>query len=246
MRGMYERIDRRGFVTSVASAWLAGAAGANAPAPRPQARRRVNSVIRNAYVLTLDPAGGDIAAGDVHFRNGAIVAVGRNVEAPGADVIDGSNTIVLPGFVETHWHMWNGLLRGLVLDGATWGYFPLQRLADGHRLVTTAYDDLGQGVLPVGAGVRVDRGAAEERGPQHPAVAVDADDPRRLGGVEGEREACVRTRGDPEPPRAGERGDRRRGAQNRRNVRSRSRVAGARTGRVTVRAGSTRRHGLGR
>ena len=130
MRGMYERINRRGFVTSVASSWLAGAVGANAQAPRPQVRRRVNAVIRGSYVLTLDPTTGDIATGDVHFRNGAIVAVGRNVEAQGAEIIDGRNTIVLPGFVETHWHMWNGLLRGLVLDGDTWGYFPLQRLAD--------------------------------------------------------------------------------------------------------------------
>ncbi len=40
-------------------------------------------VIRNAYVMTMDEAG-DIANADVHVANGAIVAVGQNLKAPGA------------------------------------------------------------------------------------------------------------------------------------------------------------------
>ena len=31
--------------------------------------------------------------------------------------------IVLPGFIETHWHMWNSLLRGFVSDSADTSYF---------------------------------------------------------------------------------------------------------------------------
>jgi cytosine/adenosine deaminase-related metal-dependent hydrolase len=131
-------MKRRDFVTSLA-ATMAGAAmprRAESQVVIGLPRVRVNAIIRNAYVLTLDPALGDVANGDVHVRNGAIVAVGQNLQAPGAQVIDGRNTIVCPGFVETHWHMWNGILRGLVLDGPDWGYFPLQRLADAY----TTYD----------------------------------------------------------------------------------------------------------
>jgi 5-methylthioadenosine/S-adenosylhomocysteine deaminase len=79
-------------------------------------------VIRNAYVMTMDDAG-DIADADVHVANGAIVAVGQALKAPGAAVIDGRGAIVLPGLIETHWHMWNTLLRSMSGDKADFGYF---------------------------------------------------------------------------------------------------------------------------
>jgi 5-methylthioadenosine/S-adenosylhomocysteine deaminase len=84
-------------------------------------------LIRNAYVLTMDPAVGDIAGGDVHVRAGAIAAVGRGLTAPGAEVIDGAGMLVLPGFVETHWHVWTTLLRSLSGDRQEHGYFPTSR-----------------------------------------------------------------------------------------------------------------------
>src|SRR5215813_3851063 len=58
-------------------------------------------VVRNAYVVTMDPQLGDIPSGDVHVRNGALVAVGSNLAAPGVEEIDGSNRIALPGFIDT-------------------------------------------------------------------------------------------------------------------------------------------------
>ena len=79
-------------------------------------------VIRNAYVMTMDEAG-DIANADVHVANGVIVAVGQNLRAPGAAAIDGQAMIVLPGLVETHWHMWNTLLRSMSGDKPDFGYF---------------------------------------------------------------------------------------------------------------------------
>jgi cytosine/adenosine deaminase-related metal-dependent hydrolase len=84
-------------------------------------------LIRNAYVLTMDAELGDIAGGDVHVRAGAIAAVGRNLAAPGAEVIDGAGMLVLPGFVETHWHVWTTLLRSLSGDKQEHGYFPTSR-----------------------------------------------------------------------------------------------------------------------
>jgi cytosine/adenosine deaminase-related metal-dependent hydrolase len=80
-------------------------------------------VIRNAYVMTMDPDLGDLARGDVHVKGGAIVAVGKNLKG-GGQLIDGRGTIVLPGFVDTHWHMWNTLLRSMAGDKPEIGYFP--------------------------------------------------------------------------------------------------------------------------
>jgi 5-methylthioadenosine/S-adenosylhomocysteine deaminase len=59
-------------------------------------------LIRSAYVMTMDPTLGDIPGGDVHVQNGAIIAIGKGIQAPGAIVISGRGMIVLPGLVETH------------------------------------------------------------------------------------------------------------------------------------------------
>jgi 5-methylthioadenosine/S-adenosylhomocysteine deaminase len=40
-------------------------------------------VVRNAYVVTMDPKLGDMPVADVHVRNGAIIAVGAKLSAPG-------------------------------------------------------------------------------------------------------------------------------------------------------------------
>jgi len=66
---------------------------------------------------------GDIPGGDVHVRDGVIHAIGTNLDVPEAELVDAAGKIVLPGFIDTHWHMWNTLLRGMsdgrpVPDGA--------------------------------------------------------------------------------------------------------------------------------
>lgn len=111
---------------------LAAGASSGAPLNLVSAQTRTASManellIRNAYVLTMDAARGDIAGGDVHVRAGAIAAVGRGLAAPGAEVIDGTGMLVLPGLVETHWHVWTTLLRSLAGDRAEHGYFPTSR-----------------------------------------------------------------------------------------------------------------------
>jgi len=71
-----------------------------------------NLLIRGGYVLTMDSAG-DLPGADVHVQDGVIQRIGANLDAPGAEVIDAAGKIVAPGLVDTHWHMWNTLLRGM-------------------------------------------------------------------------------------------------------------------------------------
>jgi len=83
-------------------------------------------VVRGAHVLSMDPAVGDLPSGDVHVRNGAIVAVAASVQTPGAEVIDGKGMICMPGFVETHWHLWTSAMRPLMRqDDPKQSYFPV-------------------------------------------------------------------------------------------------------------------------
>ena len=104
---------------------IAGDAHAQVPAPPQPARlpARGNFVIRNAHVMTMEPGTGDIVGGDVHVKDGLIAAIGQYLEAPGSNTIKGEGTIVLPGLAETHWHMWNTLLRSMSGEKAEFGYF---------------------------------------------------------------------------------------------------------------------------
>jgi 5-methylthioadenosine/S-adenosylhomocysteine deaminase len=80
-------------------------------------------VIRRGHVLTMDPRLGDIPGADVLLRDGRIVAIGPDLDAPGARVLDAGGMIVAPGLVDTHWHMWNTLLRSMSGGGPEPGYF---------------------------------------------------------------------------------------------------------------------------
>ena len=97
--------------------------GGAEPASMGKLSNRTDFVIRNAYVMPMEPCAADMKDADIHVRNGEIVAIGQKLNAPGAMAIDGRDTIVLPGFVETHWHMWNTLLRGMSGEKSDYGYF---------------------------------------------------------------------------------------------------------------------------
>lgn len=82
---------------------------------------RGNYVIKNGAVITVDAAG-VLPRADVHVNNGRIEAVGPNLNVAGAETIDATDMIVMPGFIDTHYHMWSALGRNFVGDG--FGYFP--------------------------------------------------------------------------------------------------------------------------
>jgi cytosine/adenosine deaminase-related metal-dependent hydrolase len=117
------RVSRRRVLHGGVALGLFGMTGRITAAPAPRLPARGNVVIRNAYVMTMEPGTGDIRDGDVHVKDGVIAAVGAKLSAPGATVINGTGTIVLPGLVETHWHMWNTLLRSMSGEKPEFGYF---------------------------------------------------------------------------------------------------------------------------
>ena len=97
-----------------------------AAAPSPSLPARGEFLIRGATVLTMDPAVPDLAGGDVHVREGTIVSVAQKIEMPSAEAIEGTGMICIPGFVDTHFHLWNSMLRLYVrADVPALGYFPV-------------------------------------------------------------------------------------------------------------------------
>ena len=77
-------------------------------------------LIRNGAVITVDQAG-VLPRADILVREGWIEAIGPDLTAAGAETIDATDMIVMPGFVDTHYHMWSALGRNFIGDG--FGYF---------------------------------------------------------------------------------------------------------------------------
>jgi 5-methylthioadenosine/S-adenosylhomocysteine deaminase len=130
------RVTRRTMLKGAAAlAALAEASGElqaqqatsrSAPGPRAPLPPRGEFVIRGASVLSMDPSVGDLATGDVHVRDGVIVAVGPRIELMNIQSVEGSGMICMPGFVDTHWHLWTSLFRPFVrADISDLGYFPV-------------------------------------------------------------------------------------------------------------------------
>lgn len=81
------------------------------------------TLIRGGCVVSLDPGVGEIPRGDVLIENGKILEVGPSLEVDGADIIDATDTIVLPGFVDTHRHIWQASMRSITADWSLMDYF---------------------------------------------------------------------------------------------------------------------------
>ena len=63
----------------------------------------MNFIIRNAEVF--DGTGSDAQANtDVWVRDGQIAAVGPEIDAPDAEVIDATGLSLMPGIIDTHTH----------------------------------------------------------------------------------------------------------------------------------------------
>ena len=66
-------------------------------------------LLKGGVVLSLDPAVGDFAKADVLIEGKKIKAVGPNLKAGGAQIVDCSGMIVMPGFITTHHHQYETL-----------------------------------------------------------------------------------------------------------------------------------------
>jgi 5-methylthioadenosine/S-adenosylhomocysteine deaminase len=92
-------------------------------------------LLKNGCIITVDKALGDFQQADVLIEGTKISEIRPNIEAADSEVIDASNTIVMPGLIDTHRHLWEGIIRNISADGILANYFPdvLGKLAPVYR-----------------------------------------------------------------------------------------------------------------
>ncbi|MGW9209464.1 amidohydrolase family protein [Embleya sp. NPDC055664] len=82
-------------------------------------------LLRGGTVVDTDPRVTARPDTDVLIEHGVIAAVGPDLSADGAEVLDARERIVLPGFVDTHRHVWQSVLRAVAVDSDLGDYLGL-------------------------------------------------------------------------------------------------------------------------
>jgi 5-methylthioadenosine/S-adenosylhomocysteine deaminase len=126
--------SRRNFLKGTAATGLAAGAmglfgssaeadGHNVNPPPNTGRPGRRYVIRNGYVMTMEPGTpganssfGEFIEGDVFVEGKTIKAIGRNLWVGNAAEIDARGKVVMPGFIDTHHHQAWTAIRSAIPD----------------------------------------------------------------------------------------------------------------------------------
>ncbi|HSV84038.1 MAG TPA: amidohydrolase family protein [Ramlibacter sp.] len=95
---------------------------------RPSERK---TLIRGGTIVSGDPAVGELRRGDLLIAGGRIEAIAPRIPAEDAELVDASGMIVMPGFVDSHRHTWQSLLRAVATDWTLSQYYTGMRLVMG-------------------------------------------------------------------------------------------------------------------
>ncbi len=143
-------------------------------------------LLRGGHVLSMDPSVGDFAEGDVLIDGRKIVAVGVNLEAGDAEVVDAKGMVVMPGFIDTHHHQFETALRSfladciLVNDGqphSAFNYYEhmLQKFSVVYRPQDVYINELFGSVAQLDAGVTTVMDVSQiHHSPEHSDAVVSA------------------------------------------------------------------------
>ena len=193
------RGSRRDFLkastaTAVAAAGLnlltatPAAAQANSDAPSDSGKPGRRYIIRGGSVMSMDPSVGDFAQADVLIEGKKIIAIGHNLQAGGATPIDARGRIVMPGFIDTHHHQFETVLRSFLADGilindgsntpsgnTTYFEFILLKFAPVYRPQDVYINELFGGLSQLDDGVTTVHDVSQiHHSPEHSDAAIQA------------------------------------------------------------------------
>jgi 5-methylthioadenosine/S-adenosylhomocysteine deaminase len=133
---------------------------------------RGDYLIKGGAVITVDPALGTLPKADVLVRDGVIAAVAPDLAADGAEVIDASRMIAMPGFIDSHYHMWSTIGRNFLSDRG-FEYYQAKWATAEHYGPDDFYNSvmLGLAELSSGGVTTIHNWSHNNRSPEH----VDAE-----------------------------------------------------------------------
>ncbi len=157
-------------------------------APEATGRPGRRYVIRGGSVMSMDPKVGDFVQADVLVEGKKILAVGSNLGAGDAGVIDAHGRIVMPGFIDTHHHQFETVLRSFLADGVlindgsgtpsgsiTYYEYVLLKFATVYRPQDVYINELFGGLSQLDDGVTTVHDVSQiHHTPQHSDAAVQA------------------------------------------------------------------------
>lgn len=135
------------------------------------------TLIKNACILSMDAAIGDLAQGDLLLCDDRIEAIAPRIDAKADSEIDATGTIIIPGLINAHIHTWETALRGVGCDWAGSDYFNFfhAKLAPLYRPEDTYIATLVGTLAQLDAGVTtVFDWCHNNATPAHSDAAIDA------------------------------------------------------------------------
>jgi 5-methylthioadenosine/S-adenosylhomocysteine deaminase len=136
------------------------------------------TLFKGGTIVTMDPKVRNLSTGDVLVDSGRIAAVGANLRADGAEVIDATGSIVMPGFVDAHHHMWLGVMRRMMPDvDDLFAYIDVvaEKLGARYRPLDMYLSTKLTAIASLDAGVTTIIDACHSsRSPEHTDAALDA------------------------------------------------------------------------
>ncbi len=157
-------------------------------APEGAGRPGRRYIIRGGSVMSMDPKVGDFVRADVLVEGKKILAVGPNLGAGDAGVIDAHGRIVMPGFIDTHHHQFETVLRSFLADGVlindgsgtpsgsiTYYEYVLLKFATVYRPQDVYINELFGGLSQLDDGVTTVHDVSQiHHTPQHSDAAIKA------------------------------------------------------------------------
>src|ERR1700723_759722 len=164
------------------------------------------TLFKGGAIVTMDPKVPNLSTGDVLVDGGRIAAVGINLQSDDAVVIDASDSIVMPGFIDAHHHMWLGVMRRMMPDvNHLFSYIGVvaETLGAHYRPLDMYLSTKLTAVASLDAGITTIIDACHSsRSPEHPDAALEALDSagiralRMVGAARDKRASAAHLPGD--------------------------------------------------
>jgi 5-methylthioadenosine/S-adenosylhomocysteine deaminase len=74
------------------------------------------TLFKGGTIVTMDTDVPNLSTGDLLVEGDRIAAIGVDIAAEGAEVVDATGSIVMPGLIDAHHHMWLGVMRRMMPD----------------------------------------------------------------------------------------------------------------------------------